>query len=363
MLPFASPLEPMLSQAQEEIPTGEGWLYEPKWDGFRAIVFRDGDKVHICSRRGQPLERYFPEVIEGLKKSLPERSISDGEIILPGPKGLDFDALSQRIHPAPSRINRLAAETPAGYVAFDLLAVGDQDLRPVMNRDRRALLLKHFQGHGAFFVTPQTMNPDEAKRWFHEFEGAGCDGIIARRGDLGYQPGKRVMVKIKHHRTADVVIGAYRLGKKPDSVGSLLLGVYDEQGVLHHIGHTSSFTAKEKRELLVKLKPLEGGEGFYGGRMPDMPATNRWQAAKAKKAAAAGEEEGPSSVKLHPRLVIEVRYDYLQGPRFRHASTFLRWRDDKAPKDCTFAQLLPPNPFSLAKIIALSPGKPAGDVK
>lgn len=356
MLPFKSPLEPMLSQAQEEMPSGGGWLYEPKWDGFRAIVFREKDKVHICSRRGQPLERYFPEVIAGLKKSLPEEVICDGEIILPGPKGLDFDALSQRIHPAPSRINRLAAETPAGYVAFDLLALGEKDLRPIKNSDRRKLLLENFQIHGSFFVTPQTMQLDEAKRWFTEFEGAGCDGIIARRGDLDYQPGKRVMVKIKHHRTADVVIGGYRPGKKPDSVGSLLLGVYDEDGVLHHIGHTSSFTAKEKRELLVKLKPLEGGEGFYGGKMPDMAATNRWAAAKAKEAKEKG-EEGPMSVKLHPKLVIEVRYDYLQGKRFRHASTFLRWREDKAPKDCNFAQLLPPNPFSLAKIIALSPGK------
>lgn len=349
MLPFQAPLEPMLSQAQDEIPSGEGWLYEPKWDGFRCLVFRDGDRVHLCSRNGQPLERYFPEVVAGLLRSVPADSIVDGEIILPGPRGLDFDALSNRIHPAASRVTRLSTETPAGFVAFDCLALGGVDLRPLTNAARREKLLAIFQAHGAFFVTPQTMNAAEAQRWFHDFEGAGCDGVIARRAELDYQPGKRVMVKIKHGRTADCVVGAYRPGKTPGSVGSLLLGVYDEQGVLHHIGHTSSFTAKGKKELLVKLQPLEGGEGFYGGRMPDGPATSRWSTKK--------KDEGPSSVSLHPKLVCEVRYDYLQGARFRHASTFMRWREDKNPKDCLFSQLLPPNPFSLDKIIALSPGK------
>lgn len=349
MLPFQPPLEPMLSSAEDEIPAGEGWLYEPKWDGFRAVVFRDGDSVHLSSRNGQPLQRYFPDVVAGLQKSLPAQCIVDGEIILPGPKGLDFDALSNRIHPAASRVTRLAGETPAGFVAFDALALGGTDLRPFANSVRREKLVANFQAHGSFFVTPQTMNPEEAKRWFHEFEGAGCDGVIARRADLDYQPGKRVMVKIKHGRTADVVVGAYRLGKTPGSVGSLLLGVYDEGGVLHHIGHTSSFTAKGKKELLIKLKPLEGGIGFGDGRAPDAPS--RWSKDK--------EKDGPTWVGLHPKLVCEVRYDYLQGPRFRHASTFLRWREDKDPKDCRFTQLLPPNPFSLEKIIALSPGKKA----
>lgn len=347
MLPFQSPLQPMLSEAQEEIPEGEGWLYEPKWDGFRAIVFRDGEKVHLCSRNGQPLERYFPEVVAGLRKALPPECVVDGEIVLPGPKGLDFEALSQRIHPAPSRIARLSAETPAGYVAFDCLALGAVDLRPLPNAARRQKLLASFQGHGAFFVTPQTMDAAEAKRWFHEFEGAGCDGIIARREGLDYQPGKRVMVKIKHHRTIDCVVGGYRAGKTAGTVGSLLLGLYDEQGVFHHVGHTSSFTAKEKRALVEKLKPLEGGTSFGAGRTPDAPS--RWNKGK----------EGPPWVPVQPKLVCEVRYDYLQGARFRHASTFQRWREDKAPKDCLTAQLLPPNPFSLAKIVALSPGRVA----
>jgi ATP-dependent DNA ligase len=347
MLPFQSPLEPMLAEAQDAIPEGEGWVYEPKWDGFRAIVFKEGDRLHLCSRNGQPLERYFPEVLVGLAKCLPAEIIIDGEIILPGPKGLDFDALSNRIHPAASRVNKLSVETPAGFVAFDCLALGGVDLRPLSGAARREKLLANFQGHGAFFVTPQTMSADEAKRWFHEFEGAGCDGVIARRASLDYQPGKRVMVKVKHGRTVDCVVGAYRPGKTEGSVGSLLLGLYDEHGVLHHVGHTSSFTAKEKKALLEKLKPLEGGTSFGEGRTPDAPS--RWNKGK----------EGPSWVALQPKLVCEVRYDYLQGPRFRHASTFQRWREDKAPKDCLTSQLLPPNPFSLAKIVALSPGRVA----
>jgi ATP-dependent DNA ligase len=347
MLPFQSPLEPMLAQAQDEIPAGEGWLYEPKWDGFRAIVFREGEKVHLCSRNGQPLERYFPEVIAGLKKALPPEAIVDGEIILPGAKGLDFEALSQRIHPAASRVNKLSVETPAGFVAFDCLALGSEDLRPLSTKVRREKLIANFQGHDGFFVTPQTMSPEVAKQWFHEFEGAGCDGVIARRLELDYRPGERVMVKIKHGRTADVVVVGYREGKTPGTVGSLLLGVYDEQGTLMHIGHTSSFSAKEKRALREKLKPLETGAPPFPGKSESAP--NRWSKGQEKAA----------PVPLTPTLVCEVRYDYLQGHRFRHASTFQRWREDKSPKSCLFSQLLPPNPFSLAKIVALSPARVA----
>lgn len=347
MLPFQAPLEPMLAEAQDDIPRGEGWLYEPKWDGFRALVFREGERVHLCSRNGQPLERYFPEVVEGLKKALPPECVVDGEIILAGERGLDFEALQQRIHPAASRIARLSKETPAGFVAFDLLALGADDLRGRATLERRAQLLAAFQGHDGFFVTPQTMEADVAQQWFHEFEGAGCDGVIARRTQLDYRPGERVMVKIKHGRTADVVVGGYREGKTPGTVGSLLLGLYDEQGVLHHIGHTSSFSAKEKKALREKLLPLEGGTSFGAGRTPDAPS--RWNKGK----------DTPTWVPLQPVLVCEVRYDYLQGPRFRHAATFLRWRTDKDPKACQYAQLLPPNPFSLAKIVALSPGRVA----
>ena len=337
----------MLAQAKDEIPAGEGWLYEPKWDGFRAVVFREGDRVHLCSRNGQPLERYFPEVVEGLKKALPAEAIVDGEIILPGTKGLDFEALSNRIHPAASRVNTLSAETPAGFVAFDCLALGAQDLRPLTNALRREKLIAKFQGHGSFFVTPQTMDLATAKQWFHQFEGAGCDGVIARRLELDYRPGERVMVKIKHGRMADVVVVAYREGKTAGTVGSLLLGVYDEQGVLHHIGHTSSFTAKEKKALREKLKPLEEGAPVFPGKREGAPS--RWSKGQEKAA----------PVPLKPTLVCEVRYDYLQGMRFRHASTFQRWREDRDPKSCLFSQLLPPHPFSLAKIVALSPGRVA----
>ena len=347
MLPFASPLEPMLAQAQDEIPAGEGWLYEPKWDGFRAIVFREGDRVHLCSRNGQPLERYFPEVVEGLKKALPLEAIVDGEIIIAGERGLDFEALSNRIHPAASRVQRLSKETPAGFVAFDCLALGNDDLRALGTTDRRARLIESFQGHDGFFVTPQTMNLETAKQWFHEFEGAGCDGVIARRTTLDYRPGERVMVKIKHGRTADVVVVGYREGKTPSTVGSLLLGVYDESGRLMHIGHTSSFSAKEKKALREKVKPLEEGAPEFPGKNESAP--NRWSRGQEKAA----------PVPLQPTLVCEVRYDYLQGSRFRHASTFQRWREDRDPKSCLFSQLLPPNPFSLAKIVALSPGRVA----
>lgn len=347
MLPFPSPLEPMLAQAQDEIPSGEGWVYEPKWDGFRALVFREGERLHLCSRNGQPLERYFPEVVQGLARALPPEIVVDGEIILPGPQGLDFEALSNRIHPAVSRISKLAAETPAGFVAFDCLALGAQDLRGLGTLARREQLLENFQGHDAFFVTPQTMSAQVAQQWFHQFEGAGCDGVIARRAELDYRPGERVMVKIKHGRTADVVVGGYRAGKTPGTVGSLLLGLYDEQGVLHHIGHTSSFSAREKKALRERLQPLEGGTSFGAGRTPDAPS--RWNKGK----------EGPSWVPLQPTLVCEVRYDYLQGARFRHAATFLRWREDKPPQRCLSSQLAPPHPFDLAKIVALSPGRVA----
>lgn len=343
MLPFAPPLEPMLADAREEIPAGDGWVYEPKWDGFRCVAFRDGPDVHLSSRNGQPLQRYFPEVVQALKAALPDRCVVDGEIIVPSEKGLDFDALGARIHPAASRVQKLSRETPASFVAFDLLALADDDWRARPNGERRAQLARSLQSSQQVFLTPQTADPAQAKRWFEDFEGAGCDGVIARRVELPYQPSKRVMVKVKHHRTADCVVGAYREGKTPGTVGSLLLGLYDAAGVFHHVGHTSSFTAKQKRELKDLLAPLEGGASFGQGRTPDAPS--RW----AKKK----EGEGPSWVPLAPKLVCEVRYDYLQGARFRHAATFLRWRTDKDPAQCTFEQLLPPHPFSLDQVIAL----------
>ncbi len=348
MLPIAPPIEPMLAEAQEEIPSGAGWRYEPKWDGFRALVFRDGDQVHLQSRNGQPLGRYFPEVVEALKGALAPACVVDGEIILPTPKGLDFDALQARVHPAASRVAKLSKETPAAFVAFDLLAVGEADLRERPFSERRARLLEALAVSDAVFPTPQTLDAQEAAAWFRDFEGAGCDGVIARREELPYRPGERVMVKVKHGRSADCVVGGYREGKTPGSVGSLLLGLFDEAGVLHHVGHTSSFTAKEKKELLARLEPLRGEGSFGQGRTPDAPS--RWTKAK-------GREEKPW-IPVRPELVCEVRYDYTQGPRFRHGTTFLRWRTDKRPVDCRYAQLEPPNPFSLARIVALAQRAP-----
>ena len=338
-LPFSPPVEPMLAELTEGIPEGAGFLYEPKWDGFRAVVFRDGEQVHLQSRKLQPLERYFPELVDSLKHSLPERCVVDGEIIIASPKGLDFDALLQRIHPAASRIQKLAKETPSSFVAFDLLAIGDEDLREIPLKERRARLERAVPSSEKVFVTPMTTDPKEAATWFRDYEGAGCDGVIAKREELTYVSGERVMAKIKHLRTVDCVVGGYRTHKN-GGVGSLLLGLYDEHGVLHHVGHTSSFSAKERVKLLEQLKPLEGGKSFGEGRTPG--AISRWSGASGKDLS--------DWTALTPSLVCEVTFDYLQGPRFRHAATFQRWRVDKAPTDCTYDQIQRPEAFSLDRV-------------
>lgn len=330
----------MLAQAQDEIPSGEGWVYEPKWDGFRALPFKDGDKVHLCSRNGQPLERYFPEVVELLGNQLPD-CILDGELFIPTASGLDFETLQQRIHPANSRVQMLAKKNPASFVAFDLLAIGGDDWRDRPFHERRKKLLELVPVGQTLFSTPQTPDRQVATDWFHQFEGAGLDGVIARRLELPYVPGKRVMVKVKHGRTADCVVGGYRAGKAENTVGALLLGMYDDAGTLHHVGHTSSFTAKQKKELVDLLKPYEGGTSFGEGRTPGGPS--RWSAKKDL-----------SWTALRPELVAEVKFDYLQGDRFRHGATFLRWRTDKPPRDCSYSQLAPPRPFDLDEVIALA---------
>lgn len=340
-LPFAPPLEPMLAEAADDIPQGQGLCYEPKWDGFRVIAFKDGDEVFLSSRNSLPLQRYFPEVAAFLKRELKGSLVLDGELFIPGPRGLDFDALQSRLHPAASRVNKLAGEIPAHYVVFDLLAVEGVDWRQRPFSERRAELLRQVPVSKDLFPTPQTHDPVTAKQWFEQFEGAGLDGIIVRREALPYLPGERVMTKVKHGRTADCVVGGYRYGKKPDTVGALLLGLYDEAGVLHHVGHTSSFTAKQKRELKEKLAPYEGGTSFGQGRTPGAPS--RWTAGKDL-----------SWTPLRPELVCEVKFDYLQGDRFRHGATFMRWRVDKAPAQCSYAQLLPPHPFSLDLVVALA---------
>jgi ATP-dependent DNA ligase len=335
--PVKPPIAPMLSRVAEEIPRGEGWFYEPKWDGFRALVFRDEDDIKIASRDTRDLVRYFPELIPLLQGCLPPSCVVDGEIVIAGSEGLDFGALLMRIHPAASRVAKLAEEIPASFVVFDLLALGSDDLRTTPFEERRKKLEANFtvqtpskEPGSQVFLTPQTTDPDEAKVWFKGFEDLGLDGIVAKRADLHYVAGERVMVKIKHLRTAECVVGGYRLSKGGDGVGSLLLGLYDEDGTLHYIGHTSSFKAKERRELLEELKPLEGGSSFGSGRTPGGPS--RWSAGKETE-----------WVSLEPVLVCEVSYDHLQGSRFRHAARLLRWRQDKAPEECTFEQLsLPP---------------------
>lgn len=336
-LPITPPVSPMLAKLKPEIPRGEGWSYEPKWDGFRSIVFRDGDEIHIASRDGKPLERYFPELLDPLAECLPERCVVDGEVVIARPDGLDFDSLLLRIHPAASRVKLLSTEHPASFVAFDLLALGDQDLTETPQVERRAELEKMLPEVSTsempkslqVLLTPSTLDADEAMVWFEGLEALGLDGIIAKKLDSTYSPGRRTMVKVKHQRTADCVVGGYRIHKSGDGVGSLLLGVYDEEGTLHYVGHTSSFKAQERRELLEQLRELEGDGGFGGGRTPGGPS--RWAQAKDQ-----------SWIPLQPVLVCEVSFDYMQGERFRHAARLLRWRTDREPKSCTFAQLEKP---------------------
>ncbi len=338
-LPFGPPVEPMLARLEKELPRGSDWVYEPKWDGFRAMAFCDGDDVHIESRDGRVLQRYFPEVATVLAEALDRPCVIDGEIILARADGLAFDSLLQRIHPAASRIAKLATETPASFVAFDVLAERHQDLREQPLHDRRARLLDisgppadaagiaSSQGP-SLVTTPQTNDADTALEWFRELEDVGLDGVVGKRLDERYVAGKRVMVKIKHERTIDCVVGGYRLAKSGDGVGSLLLGLYNSSGTLHYVGFTSAFPARQRKELLDILGPLEGGESFGAGRTPGGPS--RWNRG-----------QDVSWISLEPSLVCEVAFDYMQGDRFRHGARWLRWRPDKPPLECTFEQLPP----------------------
>jgi ATP-dependent DNA ligase len=340
-LPVRPPIEPMLAKLEPEVPRGDGWRYEPKWDGFRAIVFRDADRVHIGSRGRRPLDRYFPEVVAAAKEAFPERCVVDGEIVVAVDRVLDFENLQLRLHPAESRVRMLAGQIPASFVAFDLLAEGSRDLRkrPLAERwDRLAGMLdgdttartmrRILTSKTSVVLTPQTEDPDQAERWFDELEPAGLDGVIAKRDDLTYQPGKRVMVKVKHARTIDCVVGGYRIHKSGAGVGSLLLGLYDRDGTLHHVGACGAFPASQRLALVDLLKPLEGGESFNPEWMLGGPS--RWRA------------EEREWIPLQPTLVCEVAYDHFQGGRrFRHLAQFLRWRDDVDPKDCTFEQAAP----------------------
>jgi ATP-dependent DNA ligase len=346
------PIEPMLAKLAHELPAGDGWLFEPKWDGFRAIVFRDGARVYLQSRELRPLDRYFPELAAPLRAALPEQAVVDGEIVIATPDGLDFDALQMRLHPAASRVAKLAAEAPASFVAFDLLADGDQDLRERPQSERRARLEAALaRDGGRVHLTPCSRERAVADDWFHRFEGAGLDGVVAKHESTTYQPGKRVMIKVKHTRTADCVVGGFRWHKSGpgELVGSLLLGLYDDEGALHHVGFTSSFTAAVRRRLAEELASLrkDALEGHpwreWGGapegavRMPG--AASRWSQ---------GKDLSWEPVRIV--RVCEVAYDHLQGDRFRHAATFVRWRPDKSPAECRYDQLEVTPPAELAAI-------------
>lgn len=360
-LPFDPPLEPMLAKPVDELPADEGWLFEPKWDGFRALVFRDGDDVLTQSRDLKPLDRYFPELAGPLRAALPERCVLDGEIVIAGPGGrLDFDALLLRIHPADSRVRLLAADTPASFVAWDLLALGDEDLRAVPQGERRARL-ETLLGNAAppVHLTPATRDRARAADWFHRFEGAGLDGVIAKRLDAPYQPGKRAMLKIKHRRTADCVVAGFRWHRDGPGtlVGSLLLGLYDEAGTLNHVGITASFTMARRAELVAELAPL---------RVSAMDGHPWAEWAEWAEAAAASGQRVPGATSrwnrgrdlswepLRPERVVEVAYDHLQGSRFRHATTFVRWRPDRSPADCRYDQLAETPAYELSAIFGMS---------
>ncbi|MDR8415016.1 ATP-dependent DNA ligase [Nonomuraea sp. 3-1Str] len=363
-LPVRPPVAPMLAKPVKAMPKQDGTLlYEPKWDGFRCIVFRDGDEVYLGSRNERPFTRYFPELVEAVKAELPERVVVDGEIVLPRGSQLDFDALQQRIHPAASRVKMLSEETPAAFVAFDLLALGDESYLDLPFSERRARLEGIFgkAGHSVR-LTPVTRDDGQAGEWFEMFEGAGLDGIIVKPGDQPYVPDKRTMFKVKHERTADVVVAGYREHKTGPIVGSLLLGLYGPDGRLHHVGVAASFPMARRAELVEELQPYVAdlGEHPWGhwaeqavagaGRPAAGPATggqrvpgaiSRWSAKKDL-----------SFIPLRPELVIEVAYDQMEGDRFRHTAHWRRLRPDRTPESCTYEQLERPVSYNLDDILA-----------
>jgi ATP-dependent DNA ligase len=352
-LPVMPPVGPMLAKAVKVVPTGD-YLYEPKWDGFRCIAFRDGDEVELASRGEKPLTRYFPEVVEALRANLPDRCVVDGEVVIMNGDRLDFEALLQRIHPAKSRVDRLAAETPASFVAFDLLAVDDESLMETPFGERRARLQRLMAGAAApVHLTPSTDDPATAQRWFEVFEGAGLDGVVAKPTDGPYTPDVRSMAKVKHERTADCVVAGYRWHKSGGVIGSLLLGLYADDGRLQHVGVAASFTMARRKELVDELAPYAvtdlsdhpwrewaEAEAHAKGRLPG--AVSRWNASKDL-----------SWVPLRPDLVVEVKYDAMEGSRFRHTAHFKRWRPDREPPSCTYDQLDRPVRFDLAEILGI----------
>lgn len=345
------PVKPMLAKSVAKIPPD--MQYEAKWDGFRAIVFRDGDEVELGSRTGKTLTRYFPELVAALRERLPERCVMDGEIVIAREGRLDFDALTERIHPADSRVRMLAEKTPASFVAFDLLALADESLLDVALGDRRALLTMALSGVTApVHVAPATTDREVAERWFEQYEGAGLDGVIAKPLNLRYRQDERAMFKIKHERTADVVVAGYRLHKSGPVVGSLLLGLYDDEGTLQHVGVSAAFPMKQRAQLVEELEPLRMEDverhpwaawsqesAHESARLPGAPS--RWSTKKDF-----------SWVPLRPERVAEVAYDHMEnGVRFRHTARFRRWRPDRTAESCTYSQLDEPVGYDLAEIL------------
>ncbi|GAB3651081.1 ATP-dependent DNA ligase [Ramlibacter alkalitolerans] len=350
--PPSPPIEPMLAKIADALPTEEGFLFEPKWDGFRALVFRGAEQTYLQSRDLRPLNRYFPELEKALHEALPKGCVLDGEIVVANAGGLDFDALQMRLHPAASRVAKLAKETPSSFVAFDLLAAGGKSTMELPQSERRARLERLLgKTRPPLHLTPVTRDRAQAEEWLEKFEGAGLDGVIAKLESAPYRPGKRAMLKIKHVRSADCVVAGFRWYKdRNDAVGSLLLGLYDDGGTLQHVGVTSSFTMARREELLRELEPLRTDAiqdhpwrewaGAVVGDAQRMPgAQSRWSGGKDL-----------SWEPVRPERVCEVKYDHLQGNRFRHAAVFLRWRPDKPAEDCRYDQLEVTTPFELAKV-------------
>src|SRR4051794_9987047 len=343
-LPLLPPVKPMLAKPSTKLPTGDGIFYEPKWDGFRCIVFRDGDEVELGSRNERPLTRYFPDVVEAVREALPQRCVVDGEIVLAQGGRLDFESLQLRLHPAESRVRKLAAETPAEFVAFDLLPLGDESLIERPFGDRRKLLAANVRETGALHLTPATDDPVTAQEWFTQFEGAGLDGVVAKPTHLTYRQDERVMFKVKHERTADCVVAGFRWHKSGPIVGSLLLGLYDGDA-LRHVGVAASFTMARRKELVDELAPyreeaVEGHPWMAEHAHGPGGSGSRWNAGKDL-----------SFEPLRPELVVEVAYDYMEGARFRHTGQFRRWRTDREPRSCTFDQLERPLTYAVADVL------------
>ena len=349
-LPIALPVSPMLAKAVDGVPAPDsvagGLVFEPKWDGFRCIVLRDGDEVELASRGSKPLTRYFPEVVRAVLEHLPQRCAIDSEIVVrkgpPGAQRLDWESLSQRIHPADSRVQRLAAETPAELICFDILALGDDDLTTMAFGDRRKALesvASSLPADAPIHLTRATSDASVARDWFERFEGAGLDGVVAKALAAPYQQGRRVMFKIKHSRTAEAVVIGYRIHKSGSGVGSLLLGLYDDHGTLYPVGGISAFTNARRLELIDELAPLvvtdDQGDAVKG-------ATDRSRFSGNKDT---------SFVRVRPERVVEVKFDQMEGPRFRHTVGFLRWRPDRDPESCTKAQIDRPIAYDLDSVL------------